>query len=357
MALEAALTGLARSATEGSTGTALPADCYLDEQFFRLEVERVLRPGWHAVARRDDLPEPGDYRAVDLFGEPLLLVRDAARNLRAFSRICLHRAHPIASGQGNARRIVCPYHRWSYDLDGRLASAPLMEDVPGFDRDACRLPELTVEEWQGFVLVSVDPRAERIGPQLGELDALLESIGLRDFKTVGVLDYDSPWNWKVMVENFMESYHHMGPHVDVLQPTHPAKGTHVLGRKGPFAVLENPAVGGEGPFWVIQVFPTLLLAQTRGETPICSWYEMQIDAHDHLHLRIHLLMGERDAANANLVEGVKTVFQVVHAQDIPVCEGVQRGLKSRLWQPGPLSHHERALQLFHRHLAERLAAA
>ena len=117
----------------------MPAGCYTDEAFWQAELEGVLRPGWHAVARADELPEPGDYRSLTLFGEPLLLVRDEQRRLRAFSRVCLHRALPIVSGEGNAKRFTCPYHRWSYELDGRLCAAPFMEEVPGFVRDEGRL--------------------------------------------------------------------------------------------------------------------------------------------------------------------------------------------------------------------------
>ena len=171
MGLDAILERLRRTAHAPDTGIALAADCYLDEEFHQLELERVLRPEWHVVARKDELPEAGDYRALDLYGEPVLLVRNEERELHAFSGVCLHRAFQIATGSGNARRLVCPYHRWSYDLDGRLKTAPLMDDVPGFDRGACRLPELSLEEWQGFVFVSANPNAEPLGPRMKALDA------------------------------------------------------------------------------------------------------------------------------------------------------------------------------------------
>lgn len=348
---------LLRTAREPGTGRALPAGCYVDPAFFELEREHFLRPGWHAVARWDDLPEPGDYRAVEIAGEAVIVVRGADGALRAFSGVCLHRAFPIAHGEGNARRFVCPYHRWTYDLDGRLRAAPLMDDVPGFDRDACRLPELPLEQWQGFVLVSVDPNAAPLGPRLAELSDLLAPLALDRSVHVGASDWDSPWNWKVMVENFMESYHHLGPHADNFGRTHPARGTHALEVGGPCAVLENPPAEGAGdPFWVIQVFPTLLLAAFRGEVPVLSWYEMQIDRVDHFHLRIHAMLPGPLAGNRELCEAIAESVRTVHLQDITACQGVQRGVHSRLWRPGPLSVHEAALRAFHRHLAERISA-
>ena len=344
---------LERTARAPETGIALAADCYLDEEFYQLELERVLRPGWHVVARKGELPEPGDYRAIDLYGEPVLLVRNEELELRAFSGVCLHRAFQIATGSGNTKRLVCPYHRWSYDLDGRLKAAPFMDNVQGFDRDACRLPELSLEEWQGFIFVSENPNAEPLGPRMKSLDALLEPFGFRDFVVADALDFDSPWNWKVMVENFMESYHHQGPHVDTLQRTNPARGTHALDMEGPFAALENP---GDPPFWVFNVFPTLLFALSRGDPPLGTWYEMQIDRHDHLHLRIHPLLPPEHASSSGVIEAYTKMLDTIHHEDIPACEGVQRGLQSRLWRPGILSHHEKPLRLFHRYLADRMTA-
>ena len=337
------------------TAHALPAGCYADPAFFELEVKHLLRPGWHAVARWDELPEPGDYRAIDVVGERVLLVRGQDRVLRALSGICRHRAFPIAEGEGNADAFLCPYHRWSYDLEGRLKGAPFMDEVAGFDAKACRLPELPLETWQGFVLVSTQQDAQPLAPQLTALSELLAPIGLDSAVHVGVSDWDSPWNWKIMVENFMESYHHIGPHADSLARTHPARGTHDLDTEGPCAVLENPAADGESPFYVIQVFPTLLLASTRGPLPFSVWYEMQIDRHDHIHLRIHTLLDESLAGNSEMVDGLQEVLRGIHLEDIPVCEGIQRGIQSRLWQPGPLSVQEATLTHFHRFVAERLA--
>ncbi len=284
----------------------------------------------------------------------MLLVRDAARRLRAYSRVCLHRAHPIATGEGHAKRLVCPYHRWSYDLDGRLAAAPLMDGVPGFEREACRLPEFPLEEWQGFVFVNLDARATPLASRLAPVRALLADWNVAKMQIVGTLDYDSPWNWKVMVENFIESYHHIGGHPQSLQRSNPAAGTHAVDLDGPFALLENPPVEGASPFWVLVGFPTFLFALTRADPPFAFWYELQVDGPAHFHLRIHLLGPPEVAADRELVERLLRVSDAIHQEDIPLCEGIQRGLQSRVWQPGRLSPLEKTVWLFHRYLAEKL---
>ncbi len=333
---------------------ALPAACYRDPAFFEAEVERIMRAEWHPVARHDALPEPGDYRSLDLYGEPILLLRDAGRRLRAYSRVCLHRAQTITTGEGHAKRLVCPYHRWSYDLDGRLVAAPLMEGVPGFEREACRLPEFALEEWQGFVFVNLDARATPLAPRLAPAADLLGDWNVAKMRVAGTLDYDSPWNWKVMVENFIESYHHIGGHAKTLQRSNPAAGTHAVDLDGPFALLENPSVEGGSPFWVLVGFPTLLFALTRADPPFGFWYEMQVDGPAHFHLRIHLLVPPEVASDDPFVGVLLRASDAIHQEDIPLCEGIQRGVRSRVWQPGRLSPLEKTVWLFHRYLAEKL---
>ncbi len=116
---------------------SLAAECYRDPAVFELELERVLRPAWHAIARWDALPRTGDYSAIDLFGEPLVIVRGEDGKLHVFSNVCRHRGHTVVNDSGNARSFVCPYHRWTYGLDGGLRGAPLMQGTKGFDRARC----------------------------------------------------------------------------------------------------------------------------------------------------------------------------------------------------------------------------
>lgn len=333
---------------------ALPAHHYFGEEVFARERERVFAPSWHAIGRVDHLATTGAWRALDLFGEPIVLVRDDAGDLRAFSNICRHRAFPIVAGEGVSKRLTCPYHRWSYDLSGKLRAAPCMDAVSGFSRDDHALPELPLATWQGFVLVNLDREATFDAAALSPVDDLLADWNFADLRSLPPLEYDSPWNWKVMVENFMESYHHLGAHAETLQPRNPAQGTHALDLDGPFSVLENPAADGADPFWVFQVFPTLLFFLQRGAMPVGVWYEMAIDGPGHFRLRIHPLLPPEHAGTEGVAALVNETVAAVHAEDIPMCEGIQRGLRAQLWEPGPLANQEQTLVRFHRYLRERL---
>jgi phenylpropionate dioxygenase-like ring-hydroxylating dioxygenase large terminal subunit len=338
-----------------SPSRALPPTCYLDREFWEAEREQVLMTGWHAIARADELPEAGDYRSVDLHGEPIVLVRDESGSLRAYSRVCPHRASLLVEGDGNSRRLTCPYHRWSFDLDGCLRAAPLMEEVEGFERGAHRLPELALEIWQGFVFVNLAPEPAPLAASIAELSDALDGIDLSNYRHAGTTLYDSPWNWKVLIENFMESYHHLGTHAATLQPTIPAAGTYDAGVSGDCALLANPGVDDNRGASICAVFPDMLFFVSRDEKlPFAAWYDLRIDAIDHFELRIHVLLPPELASEAEAGPGFLQFLDTIHQEDIRTCDSVQRGLQSRLYRPTALAKQEDCLVRFHRYLADRM---
>ena len=334
------------------TAMSLPPTAFLDKAVFEAETDRIFRRQWMPVARVEQLAEAGDFLTVDLAGVPLVVSRDEEDALHALSRVCRHRAMPVAQGEGNAKAFTCPYHLWRYGLDGRLLSAPAMEQSDAFDRGKCGLPSFPVDVWQGFVFVNLDEGAAPLAEHMAGLDALVARDGLGDMRIVSSLTFPSPWNWKVLVENFIESYHHIGPHAESLQHSNPAFGTYVpeLPDGTSFTALENPPVEGADPFSVYVGFPAFLLVVLRGETVSAVWYRLDIRDEASFDLTIHILMKEPKASDADLVTGTAEVLRHIHLEDIAVCDGVQAGLSSPAAAPGPLSHLERGLWHFHRYL-------
>jgi phenylpropionate dioxygenase-like ring-hydroxylating dioxygenase large terminal subunit len=317
----------------------------------------VLRAGWIPACRQSQIAAPGDYVAVDLLGEPLVAVRDEGGTVRVLSRVCRHRGFLVVEGAGNTRSFACPYHIWRYGLDGALLSAPAMEQSAAFDRKACALPSHKTETWGGWVFVNLSGHAAPLGPQLAALDARLAPIDPSDLVTADIVTFESPWNWKVMVENFMESYHHIGPHSGTLQHTNPGLGTWVRDVGDAAAVLENPALEGHNPFVVAMVFPLTMMFVTEGPVKLGAWYEMTDLRVDRFRLNIHLLAPPDFAAVPAMVEAFRGQVNAIHLEDIPACEGVQKGVTSPHYQPGPLSHLEAALWRFHRHLQSAVRGA
>jgi len=332
---------------------ALPGAAFTDEAVFEAEVARVFTRGWAPIARESAI-EPGGYLCVDLFGAPLVVTRETDGALHVLSRICRHRGMPVAEGAGQAKALVCPYHLWRYGLDGRLLSAPAMEQSAAFSRDECALTQIRFETWGGWVFANLSGDAPALGPQLAPLAARLAQDDPATLVTCGVLEFDSPWNWKVMIENFLESYHHIGPHAQSLQQTHPAFGTHEGDHGDLYTVLENPGVDAEhGAFVVAAIFPLTLMAFSAGRLGV--WYELTEITRTRFKLRVHLLAPPELAAIPEVVAQYSAAITAIHLEDIPVCTGVQQGVVSPRYEPGPLSHLEACLWRFHRHLQRAFA--
>lgn len=194
----------------------LPPLCYTDAQFYEFEKEAVFNHEWLCVGREAQVSQPGDYFTTSIVSEPLIVARDLQGNLRALSAVCQHRAMLVAQGSGNTRRFVCPYHKWSYALDGALSNCPAMDRTADFDISSIRLPALKVETWLGFVFVNFDDDAPPLAPRLTYVEAAVERYDLANAELAGDPQLSVfPWNWKVMFENNNDGYHanrlHSGP--------------------------------------------------------------------------------------------------------------------------------------------------
>jgi phenylpropionate dioxygenase-like ring-hydroxylating dioxygenase large terminal subunit len=342
--------------------------CYMAPAFYTREVERVFRRGWICFGREDWLPSVGDYFAFERFGEPLVALRDEQNRVRVLSNVCRHRWHRVAEGRGNVRALQCKYHLWTFGLDGRLLGAPQMERADGFERAGCRLPELRVESWLGWLYLSFDANAAPLAPQLSGMEKLVAPYHPERMRSLPPLEFESPWNWKVMIENFMESYHVTSIHPETLEPGFP--GAVTWGEDNgdaPWAVLHNPTRGGEpspaffsetpglselqrADFLVSCVFPLHLFAVT---PDTATWYELLPREAQHFTLRIHPLVPQD--ATAEQASGFRGVLEAIHREDIGACESVQLGLRSQLATAGRLSHLEMCNWQFHRWLARQLA--
>ena len=202
------LASLEPSTRDVNEACALPPALYTSEEFFAFEKEAVFDDEWLCVGRVDQVPGPGDYYLFDIVDEPLLVVRDKDGAVRVLSAVCRHRGMQVAEGRGNCTKFVCPYHHWSYGLDGRLLGTPAMERAVGFDKSAHCLPSLPVTVWQGWIFTTFSADPEPLAPKLTELTEALAGYQLDEAVTLtGKTLTDLPWNWKVMLENFNDPYH------------------------------------------------------------------------------------------------------------------------------------------------------
>jgi len=196
---------------DGLFGT-IPARCYHDPAIYEFEKERILKRNWLAVGRWDWAENPGDYFTLTMFGEPLVIVRDKTGELHCLVNACRHRWSTVVDeGSGNASLLVCPYHRWTYNLDGTLRGVSV-KPIEGFDRSKCALPSIRLEVWEGTIFLNFDPDAAPLAPQLAGLDKYIGRFKLGEMRTVGKTEYETSWNYKYSFETGYEAYHHAGVH-------------------------------------------------------------------------------------------------------------------------------------------------
>ena len=374
---------LGESSLAVQQASTLPPLCYTDAAFYEFEKEAVFNHEWLCVGRESWLAKAGDYFTTSIIGEPLLIARNGQQQIKAMSAVCQHRAMLVAEGSGNARAFLCPYHHWTYSLDGELIGAPAMEQTVGFERKDFCLPTLQVELWQGFIFVNFDPLAAPLAPRLAAIDKVLANYQMAS------ADGPRPpagasyaWNWKVMFENNNDGYHanklHMGPLHDFVPSalasfpddlpddtagyyrfngtTHPDAAFNVT-QKTVFPIF--PALTDEERkrMLFVNLPPTLSLVIN---ADMILFMILRADGPESHVMDQGVLMAPgamKDKLYFKKLEMTLNSVSEIVAQDLHVDELVQVGLRSRFAVRGRYSWQEQAQQSFNQWLVPRYLAA
>ncbi|TMM47183.1 aromatic ring-hydroxylating oxygenase subunit alpha [Qipengyuania marisflavi] len=197
-------------ATDPLDGWSLPAWTYHDAEFFALEQARIFRPSWQVVCHESDLPAAGDWHTLDYCGESVIVVRGRDAVLRAFTNVCRHRGSRLVDGaSGCARKLVCPYHAWTYDLDGRLTGVPDSASYPALDRERSGLVPVGMESWNGFVFVRLeDDGGPSPAQMMAPYEAMIAPYRFRELEALGrVTLRPREVNWKNVGDNYSDGLH------------------------------------------------------------------------------------------------------------------------------------------------------
>ncbi len=350
----------------------LPGWAYTDAGIFEREREGIFYRSWHYAGALADLQQPGDYVTASVLDQDVIVLRDKNGELRGHYNVCRHRAHGLLKGRGRAKVITCPYHAWSYRLDGTLRSARGAEATPGFDMNCFALKPVRVEVFADhFVFFNLDMDAQPLGEQAADLAEELrnEVVGFKDFGPVGDewMPSELQANWKVVVDNFLECYH--------CRPAHPAFadllemesykiafGKLWSSQKGElrrydskaYHVAPDAAVKRARFWWL---WPTTTFNSMPGDTTLGVFC-------------MKPLAGERTWQGGRLYGPPGTVpnperalyaSTVLAPEDNLICETVQRGLHSKGYDAGRFIHdpaggetNEAAVHHFHRLVAEAI---
>lgn len=333
---------------------------YCCPEIFARDVETKLMAGWMCLGRIDEIPEPGDYFTVQLFTEPLIIVRGEDYEVRVLANVCRHRASPVAQGAGNSRRFVCPYHAWSYDLNGNLRSASRMpkEMVAGL----C-LPSYRTEIWQGFLYVNLDGSAAPLSQQLSKLEDRIAPYRPAEFRTFHTAEKLWQANWKSVVENFLEAYHLSVVHSATLNdytPTGLAKkfdgGAAFTGYCAHYP--KNAASRGEGAphlsaekrrcSTLFSVFPCHLVSQAAS---LLASFSLIPLSSSQTQVRWSLSAYADDLTESLKADRI-TLWSKVNDEDQERLEATQLGIGSRFAEAGPIApeHLEGTIADFHDYL-------
>lgn len=188
---------------------SLPAWLYHDPDYFAVEMARVMRPSWQVVCHVSDIPAAGDWHTLEFLGESILVIRGGDEEVRAFTNVCRHRGSRLVDGSsGCAKKLVCPYHAWTYDLDGRLAGVPNRRDYPSLDMTASGLVPVELEIWRGFVFVRLEAGGPSVAAMMAPYEAMIETYRFDELRALGrVTMRPRPVNWKNVADNYSDGLH------------------------------------------------------------------------------------------------------------------------------------------------------
>jgi choline monooxygenase len=342
----------------------IPASWYTEPRIAQLEMQNVFSRAWQALGRTEQVEKPGQYVTASVAGEPVVAVRGSDGKLRAFYNVCRHHAMTVMNQPcGHAQHMRCPYHGWTYNLEGELRGMTEFEGVCDFDRTQNGLVPIRVATWENFVFVNLDPHAAALEEFLGALVGLAKPLGFAGLQFVERRSYTLNCNWKVYVDNFLDGGYHV-PHMhkglnSVLDYTNYTieNVDRCCVQSSPVAVdksSESSAAAtrkGDRAYYFWQ-YPNFML----------NWYEGYLDTNLVLPLGVNrcevifdFYFGDTRESQMPYIRESMGVSERVQQEDIIICDGVQRGLSSRAYQAGRLSvRREAGEHLFHRLLAADL---
>jgi choline monooxygenase len=334
---------------------------YTDADVLALERSRLFARSWSVVADSEELATPGSYVTTSAQKVPLAIVRDQEGVLRAFHNICRHRGITLLEGSGTLGRFMtCPYHQWSYALDGALTRVPQQDDqFPDLQACALGLHPAQVAEWGGMVFVNPSPEAPALPAAMAGLDQRLDGFLSGPLHQVAKVEYEAACNWKLLVENHIDVYHLWYLHARSLAAyDHRSFAWESLGDNWwSLEPLKDPS-GSRGGFeWLPEemqqrigaylFFPNLMLVTT---DDYFATYDAQPIGPDSTNLTLRVRA--RDSCDADaLVTSIRSFM----AEDVSACERMQTGASSPHFDVGPTAKsHEAPIMRFHESLRRRM---
>ena len=359
-------------------GWSLPAWTYRDPEFFALEKERVFARAWQIVCHESDLADAGDWHTLDYLGESVVVVRGADRALRAFANVCRHRGSRLLDGdRGCVRKLVCPYHAWTYGLDGRLAGVPDATSYPGLDKARHGLAPLSLELWRGFVFVRLIDQGPSVAEMMAPYAAMIAPYRFEDLRALGrVTRRPRAVNWKTIGDNYSDGLHiavaHPGltrlfgksygveaaAHVDRMwgeMQDRPSANRSERAYQRLLPRVPHLPEAAQRRWLYFKLWPNLAFDIYPDQIDFMQWLPVSPDASLIREIGYAHPDGRREMRAARYLNW--RINRRVNAEDTQLIARVQQGMASRSFSIGPLSDKEVCLRGFCRRMRELIPEA
>jgi Rieske 2Fe-2S family protein len=351
----------------------LPAEFYVSEARFATELDRLFRRMWICVGRAEEIRTPGQFVLRELPADNVIVTRAQDGKVRAFHNVCRHRGTRLCTEHTGtfAGSIQCPYHAWTYGLDGRLLGAPHMDEVPHFRKEDYALSALQADEWDGHVFVNFSASAPPLGHQLGELPAKFAQWGMSDLRLGHRIVYDVKANWKLIIQNYNECLHCPNLHPALNKLSHylsgenePLRTTYMGGRMDLRPGVETLSMDGTCPrallpglsgedrrrVYYYAIFPNMLLSLHPDYMMVHTLWPVAPDRTINV-CEWHFHPEELRKPGFNAADAIE-FWDLTNRQDWHVCELSQAGIASKGYRPGPYSNREDLLYAFDRFIRQ-----
>jgi Rieske 2Fe-2S family protein len=353
----------------------LHRDLYIETDWFLKERENIFFGEWTCIGRQEDWPQAGDYQAISIAGESILVVRGDDDVLRAFFNVCRHRGCQLVDSEdtgalkGRMRsNIRCPYHSWTYRFDGSLFHTPHLD----VEKENYHLHTVALDSWGGFVFVNVAKKSGTLAEQLGEISHRVRRYPLADLRTVRSIEYEVDANWKVILENYNECYHCGGVHPELCKIVPefrknggagldweagiPQKeGTDTFTFSGTTNRPSFPALNDaeKTRHFGELIYPNLMISLSRDHVAAFTlWPNGPESTRIECRFLFHPEAIEKPDFEPN---DAADFWDIVNLQDWKICERVQRGMHSRPFESGYYAPMEDLSLDIRKYVASRLA--
>jgi glycine betaine catabolism A len=356
----------------------LPRRYYVAPEVLAAEFEQIFMRRWLCVGREDQIREPGQYFLQQLGPESIIVLRDRGGIVRAYYNVCRHRGTRLCEAHAGrfSETIQCPYHAWTYSLDGRLIGAPSSADIEGFSKSDYPLHSVGIESWEGFLFINLAEEPEAFSEAYQPLIGRFSRFNLTKLAVARTIEYEVRANWKLLFQNYSECYHCGPVHPPLAKLTPPTSGENDL-IEGPFTggfmvinedhqslTMSGRSCGvmvGDLPeedlnrVYYYAIFPNMLLSL---HPDYVMFHTLWPEAPDRTRIYCSWLF-HRDTLNNpkhNPEDGIQ-FWDMTNRQDWHICEQSQLGVQSRAYRPGPYSKRESLSVQFDREVLKSLGSS